>query len=58
LTSVSVTWYELGAMGREEVQMSPNGIDPFQAVDIRSIPDDQLDDLVGGSNVTVAALKF
>lgn len=38
--------------------MTPNGTDPFQAVDIRSIPDDQLDDLVGGSNVMPPALKF
>lgn len=34
-----------------------NSIDPFQAVDIRAIPDDQLDDIVGGGHVTPGAYK-
>jgi hypothetical protein len=34
-------------------------MDRFQAVDIRSIPDDQLDDIIGGTHAPVTpALKM
>jgi hypothetical protein len=31
--------------------------DPFRAVDIRAIPDDQLDDIFGGSQLVQPARK-
>jgi hypothetical protein len=31
-------------------------MDRFQAVDIRSIPDDQLDDIIGGSGIAAPAI--